>query len=474
MAYPYNPDLHLDDDDEDLDLDFDDASDASESGSSSAPLDDSVQADDDHHHAADSKDDKPPLPAAIPAIVLHRIVAHALVRAGFEQADADALAELEGAVAIFGSLLLYAHDLAEHAGRHVPTVTDVLQGCLDLGVGRVSHLLDELDRTDSLSPSEGEEILRVRYQRPRAAVDPGPLLASDDEPDPCDASNDPDLASPPPTPPPLPNRGGGPESDEDEDDDFEEVTPVGPDGLPLPPDSDAMKLRREAVERKKRERAEKKERLARDKEDRRKERERRRRERQRRREADPLKAEWLPALPPKHSWKQTPVYPESAAPPPIPPPISQTQQAPSTAALQHLSTLRARLNDSQLVAASLRNLIRRTRASGLGAGTGTLGLVVGGEQGAGGGGGGEADSADVVDYESEWYGARGGAGPTGAKRKIRVVTVGRSRGPGDMLDLEDEGGGEPGLSDGLRKGGGLPGTNASRVGGAVKRRRWLV
>lgn len=106
MAYPYNPDLHLDDDDEDLDLDFDDASDASESGSSSAPLDDSVQADDDHHHAADSKDDKPPLPAAIPAIVLHRIVAHALVRAGFEQADADALAELEGAVASCKSAFL--------------------------------------------------------------------------------------------------------------------------------------------------------------------------------------------------------------------------------------------------------------------------------------------------------------------------------------------------------------------------------
>lgn len=85
------------------------------------------------------------------------------------------------------------------------------------------------------------------------------------------------------------------------------MTPLGPDGLPLPADSDAAKQRREQLEQKKRDKAARKEKLRRDKEARARERERRRRERKRRSEADPLKAEWLPILPPKHSWKHTPV-----------------------------------------------------------------------------------------------------------------------------------------------------------------------
>lgn len=166
------------------------------------------------------------------------------------------------------------------------------------------------------------------------------------------------------------------------------------------------------------------------------------------------------------------VYPESAAPPPIPPPISQTQQAPSAAAMQHLSTLRARLNDSQLVAASLRNLIRKTRASAVGEHHHHSQQQQQQQQ--------QQDSADVVDYESEWYGARGLGAATGSKRKIRVVTIGQrtNKSPGDLLQLESEASAAAGGGDGsmmMRKGGGMEGGGeGSRVGGAVKRRRWLV
>ena len=84
-------------------------------------------------------------------------------------------------------------------------------------------------------------------------------------------------------------------------------------------------------------------------------------------------------------------------------PPTTSQQAPSSAALSHLSTLRSRLNDSQLVASSLRNLIRRTGATGRTQ-----------EQE----GGGQED--DVVDYEGEWYGAVGG----GRKRVVKVLRAG--------------------------------------------------
>ncbi|KAK4050254.1 hypothetical protein OIV83_003575 [Microbotryomycetes sp. JL201] len=73
-----------------------------------------------------------------------------------------------------------------------------------------------------------------------------------------------------------------------------------------------------------------------------------------------LTAPYLPQLPPKHTFKQTPVYPQPAAPPTIPNPTYEPRQKPSTEALRHLATLRARFNDSQMVASSLRNLIRKT------------------------------------------------------------------------------------------------------------------
>ncbi|BGP65840.1 hypothetical protein NBRC10512_001392 [Rhodotorula toruloides] len=399
---------------------------------------------------------RPDLPPALPALVLRKLVAAELLSTGFEGADEEALEEVEGALySFFGSLLSYAHQLAELGRRHVPTVADVVKGCEDLGVGGTRELLAEARRG---RPALAEDV-QITYKGPRAPVDLGPLLPSDDEDDdPYDPSKDPSLASPPPSPP-LP-----PFSDDDDDSDaeFEEIGPAGGG------DEAEAKARKEAAEAKKRAKREKRERLLREKDERRKERERRRRERQRRREANPMKAEWLPALPPKHSWKQTPVYPESAAPPPIPPPISQTQQAPSAAALQHLSTLRARLNDSQLVAASLRNLIRRTAARSLNAGKD--GNAAPGPDGA------QMDvenqpqqqqEADIVNYESEWYGAKDAASAVGAnaKRRIRVLTVGKGQ---DEFD-EDEEAERTG-----RKGQNGDWNDASRVGGAAKRRRWLV
>lgn len=87
----------------------------------------------------------------------------------------------------------------------------------------------------------------------------------------------------------------------------------------------------------------------------------------------------------------------------------------------------------------------------------------------------------MVDYESEWYGARGLGAATGSKRKIRVVTIGQrtNKSPGDLLQLESEAsaaGGVGGDGSMMRKGGGglEGGGEGSRVGGAVKRRRWLV
>ena len=117
-------------------------------------------------------------------------------------------------------------------------------------------------------------------------------------------------------------------SDDSEDDEFEEVTPLGPDGLPLAAhhQSEAIaakekkkrekrQMREEALEKKRRERQEIEAKREREKAARDQERERRRRERKRRQEADPLRADWLPALPPKHSWKQTPVRRPFRAPP---------------------------------------------------------------------------------------------------------------------------------------------------------------
>ncbi|KAI5478254.1 Bromodomain transcription factor [Pseudohyphozyma bogoriensis] len=109
-----------------------------------------------------------------------------------------------------------------------------------------------------------------------------------------------------------------------------------------------------------------------------------------------LSASFLPPLPAKHSYKQTPVFPKSSIAPSVPPPPNAALQTPSPAALAHLSTLRSRLTNSQLVASSLRNLIRSTSARN----PEGAGMEVDGVNGIGTGAG---EEDDVVDYEGEWY-----------------------------------------------------------------------
>ncbi|KAK4701848.1 hypothetical protein P7C70_g4379, partial [Phenoliferia sp. Uapishka_3] len=75
-----------------------------------------------------------------------------------------------------------------------------------------------------------------------------------------------------------------------------------------------------------------------------------------------LTSSFLPPLPSRHSYRQTPVFPKSSIAPPVRAPSSVVLQTPSAVALAHISTLRMRLSDSQLVAKSLRNLIRKTSA----------------------------------------------------------------------------------------------------------------
>ncbi|GAA5827573.1 hypothetical protein JCM11251_001740 [Rhodosporidiobolus azoricus] len=400
---------------------------------------------------------RPPLPPAVAGWALRKAVASGLSKAGFEGAEEEAYLELEGAVyEYFGALLTYASQLAEHGRRHEPTLSDVVQASWELGVGGAGELVQEMQKAKERREEAPD--IHITYKRPRLPSPPPRLLPSDDESDPLP----PHLLSPPPSPPQSPH------TSDDEDADFEEVLPLGPDGKPLP----SAVAEQDARKKMKEEKRDKRDKVRREREERGKEREKRRRLRKRREEADPFRAGWLPTLPPKHSWKQTPVYPESAAPPPIPPPISQTQQAPSAAALQHLSTLRARLNDSQLVAASLRNLIRRTGAR----------AVAPAGVGGGGGGGGVAgeeqraqqeallqEAQDVVDYESEWYGVKEASAAAlvlpggGGKRRIRVLTVGA-----DREEDEDGNEGEEGEKEKREQGEG------SRVGGAAKRRRWLV
>ncbi|GAA5820211.1 hypothetical protein JCM3770_006062 [Rhodotorula araucariae] len=397
----------------------------------------------------------PPLPPSLPALVLHKLVAAELERNGFDAAAADALDECEGVVAEFlASLTEYAHALAELGRRHVPSAADVVAASEALGAGGAGALLGELRRTRRRD-APPTAALQITYTRARVPTPPGPLLASDDEDDGGTGADA--LASPPPTPPLSPL---APLDDDDDDDDaeFEEVLPLSLSTAAA--GAGAATKQSAAAERRAARAAQLSAREAAAAQ-RRAERERRRRERRRRDEADPLRASWLPALPPKHSWKQTPVYPQSAPPPPLPPPISRTQQAPSAIALAHLSTLRARLNDSQLVSSSLRNLIRRTRgAAAGGAGAGAAGDAAG-------------EGADVVDYEGEWYGASAaggvGAGPAGGggggKRRVRVLTVGGAGGSDDEDAAREEERERARKEAGVLGGGGR---------GAGKRRRWLV
>lgn len=79
----------------------------------------------------------------------------------------------------------------------------------------------------------------------------------------------------------------------------------------------------------------------------------------------------------------------------------------------------------------------------------------------------QQQAADIVNYESEWYGAKDAAVAAGAnaKRRIRVLTVGKGQ---DDFDEDDE------AERGGRKGQSGDWNDASRVGGAAKGRRWLV
>lgn len=83
----FDLDPMLDDDEDD-----DDASSSSSSASSSSSL--------------PQTGGHPDLPGSIPALVLHKAVAAGLTRAGFDEADPDALDELEGALASCPSLSL--------------------------------------------------------------------------------------------------------------------------------------------------------------------------------------------------------------------------------------------------------------------------------------------------------------------------------------------------------------------------------
>jgi hypothetical protein len=128
------------------------------------------------------------------------------------------------------------------------------------------------------------------------------MLPSDDDL-PAFSDPEPDSAfeSPPPSPKLLNNAfSSDHDAEGDSDEEFEEVLPLGADGQPIPTSSG-----KEAKDSKKKEKAK----LRTEREDRRKERERRRKAREFRKQeyGKTFEAEWAPKLPPKHSWKQTPV-----------------------------------------------------------------------------------------------------------------------------------------------------------------------
>jgi len=143
-----------------------------------------------------------------------------------------------------------------------------------------------------------QEGVSIRYSRPSRSSNStkdAAFLPSDDEtpafPEP---EEDPSLASPPPSPP-RSDASGDSDSDEDA---FEEVVPLGADGQPIPGAKEAKVVKKKEREKKKIERGE-----------RRKDRERKRKAREFRKKelGGTFEADWAPKLPPKHSWKQTPV-----------------------------------------------------------------------------------------------------------------------------------------------------------------------
>lgn len=346
-----------------------------------------------------------------------------------------------------------SHDLANLGRRNQPNFKDLVQGVKDFGVAGVKELKEEVERTKgrdgafcAVLPARLQRTtnahthstvpqLSVVYDKIREEA-PGPTLASDDEPSSeSEASEYED--EPAPAPPALPLIEGG----------------------PAPPPAPAAPRRKKVKQPKVK-------------------------------PLDALKGDFLPPLPAKHSYKQTPVrhiapllsspeleltarlheqvYPQSRIPPAIPQASTfPTQQTPSALAMRHLSTLRSRLNDSQLVASSLRNLIRKTSAR---ATSGTEGAMILGDQQEGGATA-DNDNDDVVDYEGEWYGGRGGPG---VKRSVLVMRVGEE----GKVDLEGWGSGngrEEEGRDGMAFMKSAEGwSDAGRVGGAGKRRKWRV
>ncbi|ORY52718.1 hypothetical protein BCR35DRAFT_327205 [Leucosporidium creatinivorum] len=347
---------------------------------------------------------RPDLPPAVAASALRKLVSYELEQAGFEAVTEEALEELEGVVfSFFGSLLVRSHDLANLGRRNQPNFKDLVQGVRDFGVAGVGELKEEVERT------KGRDVpdLAIVYDKLREEA-PGPTLASDDEPSSEEEPSE-DEAEPAPAPPPT------------------------IDGVPVPAPTPVVKKKVKQPKLK---------------------------------PLDALKADHLPPLPAKHSYKQTPVYPQSRIPPSIPQASTfPTQQTPSTVAMRHLSTLRSRLNDSQLVASSLRNLIRKTSARATAGGEGAIVGLEGAQQG------GQEDD-DVVDYEGEWYGGRGGPIGAGVKRSVLMMRVGEE----GKVDLEGWERGEEGERDGMgfMKSKDHEWSDAGRVGGAGKRRKWRV
>ncbi|GAA5915258.1 uncharacterized protein JCM6883_002377 [Sporobolomyces salmoneus] len=419
----------------------------------------------------------PSLPPGLAALVTRKMISLELIETGFEAAEEEAVEFLEGTLnSFFESLIRTSHDFAELGRRHEPNMLDVVKGCIEMGlIESPKELTEQASRRDQISSSTPLD-LSIRYARStrRHHEQPPALLPSDDE-SPAFPDPDPDPAfdSPPPSPPSQALSA----TDEDSDAEFEEVLPLGADGQPIPTsEASAMK---DAKDLKKKEKALRKL----EKESRQKERERRRAAREFRKKeyGKTFEGDWMPRLPPKHSWKQTPVFPEQPPPPPIPAPVSRTVQSPSTLALSHLSTLRSRLNDSQLVASSLRNLIRRTGSAARGNGNGgtvsTMTMTeLTTEEAANAAEVVAEQEADLISYENEWYGSnktiqkslvRNNFAGRGGKRNVRIIKVSDRRKREGVEEGEssgDEGEGREGR-EGMSAGGG---------GGVAKRRRWLV
>ncbi|KDE05926.1 hypothetical protein MVLG_03739 [Microbotryum lychnidis-dioicae p1A1 Lamole] len=242
------------------------------------------------------------LPPSVAANVVRRLVARELQEVGFDSAQQDALEEIEGCLfTFFGSALLLAHDLANHAQRVRPNVKDLVESCRRLGVGSEPELVHEVNRTKH-RPSEEWPKLRFQSSSKRRSSPSGPLLRFDDE--------------------------GEQDEREKREKEFINIfnsTPAAIASGIVTGQTIASKRTSDALS----------------------------------------DLPGLPALPNKHSFKVTPAYPTPTLSAPfVPPNLTHhpKPQEPSPLALAHLATLQSRQNDSTQVAASLRNLILRTSA----------------------------------------------------------------------------------------------------------------